>query len=517
MRTTNVYRRQSKRQRAAKHTIEVLRDALEDKGSRYREVPYGIERFADEVVGIKLKDYQRDICRALMIHKRVAVRGPHGIGKTTIAAVFNLWMIAAYPSDVKVVNTASKWRQLQKFLYPEIRKWARQADWQRIGLTVRDNRELQALSLKLVGKESFAVACTQPSAIEGAHARYLGYVYDESKAIPDETFDATEGAFSNANNESGYIAYALALSTPDKTSGRFYDIHAHKPGYEDWHAIHVTLEQAISAGSISREWAEQRARQWGVESSRYQNRVLGNFAANADDNQLVSLKAIEDAFDRYDDRLERGIIDGSKALGVDVARKGKDDNAIVSLVGNNVDEIIRNSYQSTMRATGAIIRAAQRSKELPIGVDEIGVGGGVVDRLAEQGYNVLEVNVAKTSKRRARHSKDEFDNLYSELRWSLAEMLDARNFLNDDGTIREDEMLAIKRDDILENELLMPRWEELSDGRIHVESKRELEARLKREGRPYKSPDTLDALCAALYAQSRKSRKRGKFTLVSEG
>ena len=504
----------NKQARALTHTLSVLSSAIDDKGERYRQAPYGIERFADEVLGIQLKPYQKRICRALMTHYRVAVRGPHGIGKTTIAAVFNLWMISAYPTDVKVVNTASKWRQLQKFLFPEIKKWARLADWSAVGLQVREARELQSLSLKLIGKESFAVACTDPSAIEGAHAQYLGYVYDESKAIPDATFDATEGAFSNANNESGYVAYALALSTPDKENGRFYDIHARKRGFEDWHPIHVTLDEAISAGMVSEEWAKQRAIQWGKESARYQNRVLGNFAPDASDNQLVSLRMVEDAFDRYEDRLERGVVEGVESLGVDVARKGKDENAVVRMIGNNLTEIARNNYKSTMQATGAIIRLARRDKSLPIGVDEIGVGGGVVDRLAEQDYNVIEVNVAKTSKRRSRHSKDEFDNLYSELRWTVAEMLDKTNFTASDGTVREDDMLALKRDDRLESELIMPRYEELSDARIHVESKKEIERRYKREGKPYHSPDTLDALCASLYARQRQSKRRGNFVIV---
>ena len=63
-----------------------------------------------------------------------------------------------------------------------------------------------------------------------------------------DTFDAAEGAFSSVGADLDGVGYALAISTPGEPNGRFYDIHARKPGYEDWWVRHVTLAEAIAAG-----------------------------------------------------------------------------------------------------------------------------------------------------------------------------------------------------------------------------------------------------------------------------
>src|SRR6185312_2888777 len=118
------------------------------------------------------------------------------------------------------------------------------------------------------------------------------------KAIPGATFDAAEGAFANAGSDTVSEALAFAVSTPGEPQGRFYDIHARKPGYEDWFVWHVTLEDTIQAGRVSREWAEQRKRQWGEDSAVYQNRVLGEFASSEEDG-VIPLGWIERANERW--------------------------------------------------------------------------------------------------------------------------------------------------------------------------------------------------------------------------
>jgi len=65
--------------------------------------PDGIVRFVKEVLRVEdLAPYQEQILRALVTRKRVAVRGPHGLGKTALAAWVILWVMAVYPDDVKV-------------------------------------------------------------------------------------------------------------------------------------------------------------------------------------------------------------------------------------------------------------------------------------------------------------------------------------------------------------------------------------------------------------------------------
>ena len=251
--------------------------------------------------GEHLTFYQEEILDAIPKRRRVAVRGPHGLGKTSLAAIaFHWFALTRDTYDWKIITTASVWRQLEKYLWPEIHKWARRIDWDKIGREPYKPLELQTLQLKLETGEGFAVASSNHEYIEGAHADYLFYIFDEAKAIPEQTFDAAEGAFSGAGEDTGVQAYALAISTPGDPIGRFYNIHRRDAAYHDWWARHVTVNEAIKAGRISKEWAESRKIQWGETSSLYRNRVLGEFGSSDSEGVLPS-SWLQLAIDRYPD------------------------------------------------------------------------------------------------------------------------------------------------------------------------------------------------------------------------
>ena len=221
------------RNQLLREAIKAKRRADDDRQRASYRSQAGIVRIVRDVLKADPAPYQERILKALVKHKRVAVRGPHGLGKTALAAWVVLWGLLAFDDDVKIPTTASAWRQLEKFLWPEIRKWARPL------MTEHADMTLLTLSAKIPGKEAFAVASDDPALIEGAHANTLIYVFDESKAIPAGTWDAAEGAFSGAGEDTGADAYWLAISTPGATDGRFYDIHQRRPGFEDWHTEHV--------------------------------------------------------------------------------------------------------------------------------------------------------------------------------------------------------------------------------------------------------------------------------------
>ena len=153
-------------------------------------------------LGNTLAPYQEEILGYFDSgYSKVAVRGPHGLGKTALAAVLVHHSVLTSEADAKVPTTASAWRQLEKFLWPEIRKMARLLQWSSIGRAAYDRRtEMLTMSIKLNDGlvEAFAVASDDHNTIEGAHAVNMFYVLDEAKAIPRPTWDAIEGAFSNA-------------------------------------------------------------------------------------------------------------------------------------------------------------------------------------------------------------------------------------------------------------------------------------------------------------------------------
>jgi hypothetical protein len=104
-------------------------------------------------------------------------------------------------------------------------------------------------------------------------------------------------------------------------------------------------------------------------------------------------------------------------------------------------------------------------------VDSIGMGGGVADRLREQGFNVRDVNVSESSAMNPQAAK-----LRDELWLSTKDWLQGR-------------ACKLPINDDLRQELASPRYTFLSNGKIKVEGKTEMKKRGLR------SPDLADALC----------------------
>lgn len=461
------------------------------QGVRYYNDPV---LFADQCIawpaGRMLAPYQREILAAIPTRRRVSVRGPHGLGKSTTSAIAILWFALtreAAMRDWKCVTTAGAWRQLERYLWPEIHKWARLIRWTMLGREPLDTRtELLTLNIKLRHGSAFAVASDNPELIEGAHADSVMYVFDESKAISAETFDAAEGAFSGAGTGDENEAYALAMSTPGEPNGRFYDIHRRAPGLDDWWPRHVTKGEAICAGRISREWCEKRREQWG-DSAVYHNRVEGEFHSS-DEDGVIPLAWVEEANERWRawDEAGRPAVDGLRIVGVDVARTGADKTVLAIRTGSVVTDLRHTSKADTMQTTGRVKSIVDSMPQAQAVVDVIGIGAGVVDRLREQNIEVDGFNASARTSRRDRSGEMGFSNCRSAAWWHVRELLDPTNGEN----------IALPPNDLLTGDLTAPHWRVLSGGKIQVESKDEIHKRIGR------STDDGDAVVMALWPQS---------------
>lgn len=465
--------------------------------------------------GEGLTAYQEDVLGALPRHRRVAVRGPHGLGKTAQAAICVLWFATTREAagiDWKVIMTASAWRHLAVYLVPELRKWAKRIRWDQVGREPFSERtELLALNLKLENGAATPVASHKPELIEGAHADSLLYLIDEAKIVPDGTWDAIEGAFSGGRTDGppGQLpeAFAFAISTPGPPAGRFYDIHRRAPGLEDWHVRHVTLAEAIAAGRISREWADQRARQWGRDSAMYANRVEGEFHAS-DEDAVIPLAWVEAAIERWHewDQAGRPPLEGRRFTGVDVARAGGDSTVLAHRVGVAITHLELHDREDTMRTTARVQAATGEAGEIVPVVDSMGVGGGVVDRLRELDVPVLAYTGAAKTTGRTRDQEWGFVNVRSQAYWRMRELLDPAHGSE----------IMLPPDDVLVADLTAPTWDTTTGvpPKIRVEPKEEL---VKRMGR---SPDKGDAVvmsfagewlkAAAVHSPARRGHADGQ-------
>lgn len=458
-----------RRRKAAKSADDPRRVFVE----RYYNDP---QRFSRECFADSLAFYQDEICDALVQRHRVAVRGPHGLGKTAVAARVILWFALtreANGDDWKAPTTASVWRQLDKFLWPEVRKWAQRIKWDAVAWRgpLRDHAELLDLSVKLEHGEAFAIASDKSELIEGAHASQLLYIFDEAKVIPDATWDSAEGAFSTG------ACYWLAISTPGEPQGRFYNIHQRAAGYDDWFVRHVTLEEAIAAGRVSPEWAEARRNQWGEGSAVYQNRVLGQFAASQTQG-IIPLAWVERANDNWQVWRESADYPGKfTGVGVDVGGGTGGDKITQALCydGSKISEIRAGAFATdpsitTMEIAGKVGGILKANGGFAV-VDVIGMGAGVHHRLVEEGYTSIAFNAAQSTNLTDTSGELGFVNWRAAGWWLLREMLDPQSGVT----------VCLPPDDALTGDLTAPRVKRIDGrGKMLVESKEEIRKRIGR-------------------------------------
>lgn len=471
--------------------------------------------------GDGLTPYQQEILSALVTQRhgnvcRVAVRGPHSLGKTVCAAIILLWFALTRDglpdkSDWKVVTTASVSRQLTDFLWPEVRKWANRIKWDKVGRQPFTRDELMSETLKLQTGKASSMTSSEETGTEGAHADHLLYIFDEAKAIEPSRWDAAEGALMGGE---GKEIIALAISTPGDPQGRFYEIHTRKPGLEDWWVRHVTIDECIAAGRATPEFVEQRRRQWGEASAVFQNRVLGNFCESTEDT-VIPLSWVEAANERWLQRVrlresDWNWVDGAArgvwpnwqwqsvgheedftCVGVDIARSDLGDKTVIARrQGNTITELNRYSIADTMPIVGKVKGILDRYTYAYAMVDIIGIGSGPFDRLRElfPGRRVQSFNASEGTEMKDRAKELEFSNCRSAAWWNMRELLDPAY----------DSEIALPPCDVLTGDLTAPkRGKDTSSGKITVESKKDIKKRLGR------STDDGDAVVMAFFPRKR--------------
>lgn len=400
---------------------------------------------------------------------RVCVRGPHGLGKTTTASILVHHAVLATLSDTKALTTASVWRQLEDYLWPEIRKTSSMLNWNNIGREPYDTRnELMTLRLRVQKEppiEAVAIASDDHQTLEGAHATRLVFIFDESKAIPDKTWDAIEGAFSTEGLNTTEVA-VLAISTPGEPTGRFYDIQAGRPGYSDWDVMHVTVDDAIKAGRISQSWVDNRKAQWGEDSPTFKNRVLGEFAERPE-SSIIPYSHVMEAVYRGEHWAKNGrYMPSMKTMsGLDTAREGGNSTAICRRVGPVAVDI--KTWPKTT-ATQTARHVMQTCPEDIVNIEmEGGYGSSVYDILKEKGFkNARKVSVSSKTRMKDKTGTFSFLNVRAAMWWRMRELFDP---IYGEGLILPPDLPYL---DQLIKELVIPKWgESESTGKISLESR----------------------------------------------
>ena len=382
----------------------------------------------------------------------------------------------------KIVVTSGSHFQLKEYLWPEVHLWARRIDWDALGIPPwRVDNELLKQGISCVHGGASSASPSRPDLIEGAHAEQVLVVFDESKAIPASTFNALEGVFSNVGEGADGHGYALAVSTPGGMVGTFYNIHVGRSGYEDWWTRHVTVDEAVDAGRVTRAWAERLERMWGRASALFRQHVLGEFAAD-DDQAVCPIEWIEAAVERW--RADPPVRHQSARFGLDVAREGKDESVLAVAVGNDVVGLETTMLPDTMRLVSwAVPLMGHQQTVSTVTVDADGVGAGVADRLGQMGYRCHAFKGNTRGDFKDETGLLDLFNQRTAAWWNLRVLLDPKNGVE----------MKLPPDDQLIGDLNAPRWDVSPVGKIRVEDKATTKKRIGR------SPDRGDAVVYCLF------------------
>jgi len=214
--------------------------------------------------------------------------------------------------------------------------------------------------------------------------------------------------------------------------------------------------------------------------------LFGDFTIGIEDDpwQVIPTEWVLLAQERWKQR-ERPIDEKGKpvpltALGVDVARGGKDQTVISPRYDNWFAPLIKYPGKDTPdgpTAASAVIRELGQDRKTPILIDVIGIGSSAYDILKSQGFRIRGVNFGEATKARDKTRQLHLRNVRAEAWWGFREALDPVG--GDD--------IALPPDPELLADLTTSRWSITTSG-IQVESKKDIMKRLKR------SPDCGDAI-----------------------
>lgn len=348
---------------------------------------------------------QAEILRSVRVNRRTAVRSCHSVGKSVIAAATTLWYLHAQcPS--KVVTTSATFENLKNILWTTIHELVRDAPYD-----VLMGGSLLKMGLEIKeGWGAYALSPGNSDSFGGYHSpNGVLVVVDEASALTPEDETAINGLLTTDNSRLLYIG------NPTRPEGPFHD--AFRRG--GWHCIHIAAHdcpnvregRTVIPGLATQEWVDDQAGQWGVDSPQYRVRVMGEFPEIGED-ALIPIAWVEDVA-----KLSVPPVDhDSLRMGVDVARYGSDRTVLLVRDRHAVRDVETRQGQDTMWTAGATIAKAKEwgVEDCEVYIDDIGVGGGVTDRLKEQDFFARPVNAAEKP-----DDPDTYANRRAEMYWRL--------------------------------------------------------------------------------------------------
>lgn len=419
----------------------------------------------------------------------LAVSSGRGTGKSAFLSMLDMWVMSCWIGATTIV-TANTEKQLVSRTMAELGKWhtmAINSHWfDKSSTALRPIKwygEMVQQQLKIDTQYYYVDAQSwseeNPDAFAGAHSQIGMMVqFDEASGIPDPIWQVTEGFFTDL----APLRLWLAISNPRRNTGRFFEcFHKDRAFWENRYIDSRTVE------GVDKATYQRIADKYGEDHDVTRVEVKGQFPRTGS-NQFIGRDTADVAAQRELDKD-----DGAPLLmGVDVARYGDDESVIRMRRGRDARsfETVRYKGVNTMQLAAHVADLIDLENPDAVFVDGGGVGGGVVDRLKQLGYRVIEVQSGERA-----NDPEKYLNRRAEMWGELRDWLTTG---------------CIENNSDLIDDLTGPEYSIDVKGRIKLESK-EL---MKKRG--LSSPDDADAL-ALTFAEpiarrdSHMNKRRSRF------
>lgn len=371
----------------------------------------------------------------------------HGIGKSAFIGMLLNWGMSTC-EDCKVVITSNTETQLRTKTMPEVSKWFRMAinsSWWRVNAT--SIHSVQKGHEKAWAVDAVTWSENNTEAFAGLHnvKKRIILVFDEASAISDKVWEVAEGALTDKDTEIIWVVFG----NPTRNTGRFKDCFGRLKAR--WNA------EQIDSRDVEGTNKDQIAiweKDYGVDSDFFKVRVRGMFPS-ASFKQFISLNDVDAAFGRELKPEQYNF--APKILTVDPAWEGDDEFVIGLRQGlkyKTLRVIPKNDNDFEMATLIANLEDEHKADAVFI---DGGFGTGIVSagKVMKRKWQLVWFSGA-SSDPGCLNKRAEMYKL-------------GRDWLKEGG--------SIEADPVLHQELISPEAVPRHDGKIQIESKKDMKAR----------------------------------------
>ncbi len=334
----------------------------------------GFVLFAKELLGVELQNYQIEMMRNILNHKRVCIVAGRGVGKSFIIAIACLY-IAITKSNQKILIISPAQRQ-SDLLYNRILEFIGKND-ELFNSVEKSNQEYCRFT-------NNSVIYPLPSTTFIRGFQNVNYIFCDESAYfldPDAVWATIEPMLA-VKNEDGEHGTLVVVGSPSGKIGKLWEC------FND--PLYVKMQIPSTQNKyISKKWIEEQ--RMSMPTAIFECEIMANFSESV--NNFFSTDLIIKCSKEYDftNFPNPGL---SYYLGVDIGRLR--DNSVLTILSKdrdgymrveNIKELVNTPFKEQIEMIKMLYERYGFKK---ICVEKAGLSLPVVEKLKEEGLPIKE-------------------------------------------------------------------------------------------------------------------------------